>query len=140
MGFVRRKQYKLHNHFQDPELAGLEVVAEPLPVGEHMVLLLTCQSRPGQTAQEVAEWVGKMSALLAEAIEVWNLEDRTGRPVPVTAEAVATLDQDFLYELAGAYFRASSEVPAPLEQPSSGGGPSLEASLPMETLSSSPPS
>lgn len=140
MGYIRRKTYRLHDHFEDPELAGLEVVAEPLPIGEHMVLLLACQQRPGKTREEVAEWVETVSTLLAEAIESWNLEDRTGRPVPVTAEAVATLDQDFLYELAGAYFRAASEVPAPLEQTSPAGGPSLEASLPMETLSSSPPS
>ena len=140
MGFVRRKQYKLHDHFQDPDLAGLEVVARALPVGEHMALLAVAQERPESTRESIAAWAGEMCALIAESIVSWNLCDDDGRPVPVSAEGVATLDHDAVYELAGAYFRAATEVKAPLDEPPPGGGPSLEGSIPMEALSPSPPS
>ncbi|GAA3718309.1 hypothetical protein [Streptomyces tremellae] len=75
---------------------------------------------------------------MADSLISWNLEDETGAPVPATAKAVYAEDQELMLALAAEWMRLlHGGMTRPLEQPSTDGAPSLEASLPMEPVSES---
>ncbi|MFI0768629.1 hypothetical protein ACH4TQ_27640 [Streptomyces sp. NPDC021218] len=129
MGYrPKRKTYTLS--FEDPDFNGLEVKVHGLNTGQMLDL---------DTAREEGseEAIRDMLQLLADQLIEWNVEDDEGRPVPTTFDGIRTLDLDFNWAIINAWQAAVAEVPAPLEQPSTAGEPSVEASIPMETLSES---
>lgn len=131
MGFVaKRKTYTLQ--FEDDEdLKGLEVKLRGLNTGQ--VLDLDAARQDGSD-----DAVRSMLQLMADQLVEWNLEDPdTGEPVPATLEGVRSLDFDLNWKIIDAWQAAVSGVPAPLDDGSNSGDQSLEASIPMETLSSS---
>jgi len=69
----------------------------------------------------------------------WNLEDDDGKPLPMTMDAVKTIDHDLVAALNNAWVQTLIGVHDgdPLPESSPSGGPSLAASVPMEALSES---
>jgi hypothetical protein len=122
MGY-QRKVYRLV--FDDPEMDGLEVRAKSVSLGAMR-----------KAADSDDEFL--MMELFAKALVSWNLED-DGEPVPATLEGLEDQDPEFVTAIITAWTGTISGVPdaSPLGGGSDSGRRSLEASIPMETLSPS---
>lgn len=81
--------------------------------------------------------VGHQLKTMGEKLLSWNLEDEDGQPVPATSEGVLQQDKDLMIAICTAWLDALRGVSGPLEQTSPDGGPSLEASIPMDVPSES---
>lgn len=133
MGFKReRKTYRLQF---EGELQGLVVRARSLPLGKFMELgkLLDTDAEITPSGEDMGK-VDTMFHTFADALLSWNLEDDDDNPVPATAEGLYTQDLEFCTAVITAYMHAVSGVSAPLPQGSPAGEPSLEESIPMESL------
>lgn len=137
MGYRRSpKAYRLK--FEDPELAGLEVTARSLPLGEF--LKVSEMATASSTAESMKSADQLFRAFSSSLIE-WNLENDFGDPVPATYEGVLSQELDFMMTVVMAWVSAMSDVDSPLPQGSPNGVPSaLAPSLPMEPHSPNPPS
>lgn len=134
MGYKRtRKRYKLR--FEDPDLAGFEVVMGSLSIGEFMDLTSMVQADPKEGAASTNRLLGKFS----RSIVSWNLEDDDGRPVPATLEGVQTQELGFIMQVVMAWMDAIAAVDPTSRAGANGGGTFPEVSLPMEPLSPSLP-
>jgi hypothetical protein len=112
------------------ELHGLVARAHGLSMDEYV----TAVGLDGGDGYDTAEGVKRFYDALVE----WNLEDTDGKPVPVNA--AHTRSNRIIAALTTAWIEAvSSGVHSndPLPESSPSGEPSLEASIPMETLSPS---
>ncbi len=151
-GFTpKRRVYVLD--FEGTDLDGLEVRTRSAPIGMMLALgelLDQAGAVPDQAALAglaQAEQMRKMAGFMkqiraavdrfATVLLGWNLTDEQGGKVPATVEGLLTLDPGELMLLIRTWTSVIAEAPAPLPQPSSSGGPSLEGSLPMEPLSES---
>lgn len=137
MGYVRNKIYRLV--FEDPDMDGLEVRAKSVPLGQMLEFTkLQGQDLENLPRDRQAETMTAMLETFAGVLVDWNLEEDTpaGRvPVPATLDGLKTLDFDFVMQIIVAWMDAIMAVAAPLGRSSRFGGPSLEASIPMEPLS-----
>jgi hypothetical protein len=142
-GYIR-KGLKLV--FADEEFEGLVVYARRLTIGQLLDLTaLQGLKNLADDSPEVREKLQEVFNLLASLIKSWNLEELADEddedgprvPVPVTGEALAQQDLGLVMAMINAIQDASAGVSAPLDRSSSAGQPSLELSLPMETLSPS---
>jgi hypothetical protein len=139
VGYQRkRKVYKLI--FADEEMNGLEVRCTSVSI--ETMLSLTALS--GLAAKSLSEYsiedlgsVNLVFEVFAEALVSWNLEDEDGNPVPATLEGVKAQDIDFLNVIITAWMERVAGISGPLAPASTAGSRSLEASIPMETLSPS---
>lgn len=132
MGYKRtRKVYNLV--FDDEDMQGLEVKARSMPLGELMEMANVIDNMNAASLEEVNE----MLSTFADVLISWNLEDEDGVTVPPTVEGLYAQDTEFVFSIIGSFVNAVSGVPAPLEQPSPGGEPSLAASIPMDVPSAS---
>jgi len=133
---IGQKVYRLV--FDDGDLAGLEVRTRSLPLGA----LLDIAKLAGLAGKQfdVADLgeVEKLFSLFADALLSWNVEDEAGAAVPATPEGLRLLDFGTVIQLISEWIEAVAGVAVPLPKTSSGGQPSLEASMPMEPLSPSP--
>ena len=131
MGYKpKQKIYKLD--FTGTDHEGLQVSIRGLNTGQYMDLFV---------AKSEAEAGGETTRLLqimASRLVGWNVEDEADLPVPATLDGIKAMDLDFNLAIVNAWTTAMAGVSAPLEPSSSGGEPSLEASIPMEVLSASP--
>jgi hypothetical protein len=138
-----RRQKKIHKLTFDEstgDLAGLEVRVHSLTVGELMDMSrLTDQA--GRSDADADEFFQNFVRHLVS----WNVEDEFAdadgvglRPVPPTMEGVRSCDMDFIMAIVKRWMEAIAAVPDPLPEPSSGGPPHLEGSLPMDPLPSPP--
>lgn len=118
------------------DLDGFEVTTRRFTVGE--VDEITGLENV-QTIKGFAAALPRLSEILADCIEGWNLVER-GKLVPLDAEHIATRDHALIDQLLAALMRKSVSPPAPLSRPSSDGERYPEASIPMEPLSPSQPS
>ena len=136
MGFkVQRKAYRLA--FKGTEWDGLEVTARSLTTGQQLELESARIARAAGGADGDAG-TERMVRLFSGALMAWNAEDEdTGEPIPTTYEGVLSQDVDFVLAIIAAWNRAMNELPAPLSGTSSGGAPSVEASIPMDVPSPS---
>lgn len=92
---------------------------------------------PEDVAAAVASSSDMVDAFLDNLVE-WNVEDAAGAPIPATREGLARVSSTLGRHVLTTWWEfANGTVPDPKDQPSSGGSPSLEASLPMEPLSPS---
>jgi hypothetical protein len=135
MGYrVTPKAYRLK--FEDTEMAGFEVTARSLNTGQFLEFQAARMeaAKGGVGADGATE---RMLQMLSSAIVSWNAEDETGRTIPWTMDGLRTLDLDFNMAIISAWMDAINGVPAPLSQPSTGGSPSVEASIPMDVSSAS---
>jgi hypothetical protein len=131
---VKPKAYRLV--FQETDLAGLEVTARSLNTGqflEFQAARLT-QARGGEAAEPATQ---TMLQMLSDAIISWNAETEDGQKIPFTMDGLRSLELDFTMAIINAWTNAINGVPAPLSATSSGGSPSLEASIPMDVPSAS---
>lgn len=135
MGF-QRSTLKLV--FDDPELEGLEVRAHRLSAGA--LLTISRMRNADWNGDGGAQAVDDLAGQLVTALIDWNLEDENEVPVELTARNLADVDYKMLFAISDALLGASSGVSRPLPQPSSDTDTSVEASIPMETLSESLPS
>jgi len=129
MGF-RLRNKRINISFEEGhEYHGLEVSLKGLSLGDFLELQGIGEVDNSTLAAQLKRF--------AESLIDWNLEDETGTPIPPTPDAVYGQDQDLMLLLATRWMQVlQGDVPAPLEQPSPDGEPSLEASIPMDTLSS----
>jgi hypothetical protein len=145
-GFKRKnKAYRLK--FVDSDLDGLEIVMRSVSTGRILELqeMATVTNAAIAAAQDGTDggtsvdpaMVRKMVEMVAGAMISWNLEDDDDVPVPITVEGLLDQEIDFLMQIVMAWTEAIAGVAAPLEPGSTSGVNALEASLPMETLSSS---
>jgi hypothetical protein len=134
-GFRRqRKRYRLR--FEGTSLDGLVVVMESVQIAT-MLQIAEMASLADELTPEGLQSLGVMFELLAEALIEWNLEEEDGTPVPATIDGVKSLDLGDAMLLIKEWMGAIGGVDRPLDQGSTGGGPSAVASLPMEPLSAS---
>lgn len=134
MGYVRqRKIYRLR--FEDPDMNGLIVRARSVPMGE--LLAIGTAAADFENGSRDPQGLGQMFEVFASALVEWNLEEPDGTPVPTTVDGLYAQDIDFLMEIIQAWIEAIQGVAGPLGQPSPSGGPSLAATIPMETKSPS---
>lgn len=121
--------------FADPEFDGLEVRARRLTVGAMLRLhKLSATQAASPDGDDSAERFGELLSAVADSIISWNLEDDQGQPVPATAAGLRSQDMPLVEAVKQALLDASVGVAPPLPQPSSGGGPSPEESIPMDPL------
>ncbi|MEU6785908.1 hypothetical protein ABZ912_42535 [Nonomuraea angiospora] len=137
MTYKRKKTFLLK--WDDGEFEGLEVRVRSISVRRFLQLgpLLEASFSDGFSEKDIAE----MEALFREFSQTlvsWNLADEdTDEPVPCTFDAFMDQDIAFVKEIISSWAEHIAGVAAPLEQPSPGGEPFPEESLPMETLSPS---
>lgn len=135
MGFkVQRKAYRLK--FDEPEYEGLEVTAHSIDTAQFLELVEAQMVRAegGERAKDANR---KMLMMLADALVSWNAEDEDGNPIPPTFDGMLGQDPAFNMRVLSAWTDAIAGVSAPLPQTSTDGSPSVEASIPMDVLSSS---
>ncbi|WP_405611378.1 hypothetical protein [Streptomyces sp. NBC_01508] len=127
----RHKKKRVRVAFEEPhEYAGFEAVLRGKTLGEYLSLLGVGEVDQSALSEQLKE--------MARSLISWNLKDEdTGEPVSATPDAVYEQDQDLMLALGSAWLDGLAGVSAPLAENSSDGGPSLEASLPMEPLSAS---
>jgi hypothetical protein len=133
MGFEGRKTLKLN--FDDPDLAGLEVVTRR-PSLEQVLAVGKAADKAAAKDDGDDSAVSAMADLFIETLIGWNLEN-DGEPVPHNAKALMNQDQPVAQAIIEAWEEnaiKSTRVPAPLATSSNVGEPSLAASLPMEPL------
>lgn len=131
------KVFKLR--FADPELNGLEVVTGSASIGDMLRLQeLADRASTEQNAANGAALTNAMITLFCRALRSWNLLDENDQEVPATIEGALSQDTDLVMAVIKAWMEAVNGVSAPLADGSPYGASALEASLPMETLSSSP--
>lgn len=123
--------------FPDGRYAGAEVFARcSLSIGEYFDFLAVRDSDADDEAGGVRGYVEAMYRAFTPYLESWNLT-KEGEPVPCDFDGLWSLDRELSRQIIRAWQRAIDEVPDPLGQPSSGGRPSAELSMPMEPLSES---
>lgn len=127
MGFVLApKTYSLTFEGQ-PQYDGLKVEMAGLPLRSYLEI----QRLQGADSADSSE---RMVEIFSGFVISWNLEHQVdGKivPVPVSYASISALDVDFVLTLIGAWMTAIAGVPAPLEQKSTAGDLSLEATMPM---------
>lgn len=135
MGYKRARTVKLT--WADGEFEGLEVRAKRISIGKFLKLLPLLDGDFGDFNAETVKDMEQLVLEFGRYLVSWNLEDEDGQAVPCTPESFMDQDLAFVMEVVQRYGESISGVSAPLPQSSSGGAPSLEASLPMEPLSPS---
>ncbi|MGH7179199.1 MAG: hypothetical protein ACREJC_17610 [Tepidisphaeraceae bacterium] len=124
------------------DMEGLVVRARSATIGEitefnHLLGFKAAQHvAAGMPVADAEEESKKPLVKFIDFLVDWNVLDDNGDPVPATLAGVSTQEPTFMWKIINAWMTAGS-APAPLEQPSSDGEQSLEASIPMEPLSPS---
>lgn len=146
MGYVPRRTFKIVFR-EGHEFDGLEVRMKSVSVGKLLALLPVVDQLDDMLKSSDLEPVESVFRELAALIDWWNVEEEeldlngvpTGKLVPVTPDYAGLVAQDL--RMVNAIMRQWAKhvagVSAPLDGPSPSGNPSLEASIPMETLSPS---
>lgn len=128
MGYKRKPKYIRFTFADDTEYAGLSVTVRTVNLRSLLKI---------RAASAEADDVEVLAGLVADQLVEWNLEEEDGTPIAPSREALLDQDFDFLMAIINEWNATVAGVSAPLEQPSTSGGKSLEASIPMETLSGS---
>jgi hypothetical protein len=136
MGYVRERP--IHRLvFDDPAMAGLTVRVRAMPFGEARHIGDRVRDDQGLI---LIDKVAK--EFFSEGVFLdWDLEKPAGTPVPGTVEGLYTNDRDFIEAVLLGWLHSIGEtMPAPLDERSTSGEKSLEASIPTEPLSPNPTS
>lgn len=139
MGYKPQKtEYELS--FEDGDLAGLEVRARGIPLGQFLDMVSLADEAQQNAGKVGPDAVRKMLDFLvafADVLVSWNVEDEDGAPVPANLDGVRTQEFPFVLEIVKVWMGAAAGVSGPLEQTSNDGSLSEMALIPTETLSSS---
>ncbi len=135
MGFKAKKKLYLLD-FQGTNLEGLEIYVRGASLGRMLDLTnlatLGQDIKSGGFSSQDLDSIKEIFSLFIEKVDRWNLEDEDGNPVPVSYEAFMDLDPGDAMQAITAWQSAILEVPAPLEQKSSGGKRWVGEPIPME--------
>lgn len=126
MGFeVKRTTARLI--FDDPEMAGAEVVCRGVPLGTYFELA---------KLQDVGTDGGLqlMQTFAEKVLDEWNLQEE-GVAIPATFDGLMSLEPGMAMAIIDAWIRSVVTVKAPLAEPSTDGDLSAAASIPMVPLS-----
>lgn len=114
--------------------------------GNRLEAVLSCPSldefahiaaiRDATTSQQLDAFV----ELLAVHLEAWNATDDDDVPLPPTVDGLRAVDPMVVFFMAADWMTQVTRVSVPLGRRLSGGGTSLELSIPMAPLSPSPES
>jgi len=118
----------------DPKFGGLEIKVRSQTFAE-WTTTGTAIVWPGDDATEDAknQYFRDLVARFASYIVWWNLTDENGLPEPIGTAALQGLDRSVVLDLFTAWNEAQSgKITGPLDQPSPGGEPSVEASIPVD--------
>lgn len=119
--------------FPDGKYEGAEVFARiSLSIGEYFDVLAVRNAE----IEEPRRYAEDMMRTFAPYLVSWNLT-KNGEPVPCDFDGLWSIDRELAKQMCIAWQRAVEGLPGPLGQPSSGGRPSAELSMPMEPLSES---
>lgn len=133
--------YKLQ--FADEKLNGLEVRVKAFAfqdvLDNEAILYGGWLYDPDLSAEEKAAKRDELHRLFAGQLVDWNLE-KNGQPVPATFEGLRSQEVPLVGTIISAWRDNAIGVAIPLEQPSTDGEPSVEASIPMESPSDLPES
>lgn len=135
MGYTRTRATITVTWPEGDDLHGLEVVTRSLSLGTYLSLIGMGEVDRSGLKDMIAEF--------ANSLVSWNLTDPDGEPVPATQAAALAEDHALMLAICSRWMdtlHGRDKEAGPLDQPSPGGEPSLEASIPMETVSPSPPS
>lgn len=135
MGYQDIDRYVLK--FEDRD--GLEVTVDGISTGDLLdVAGWAAQVKDSKDAAGNLDAVGKLMGMLATALVEWNVEDRHGKPVPVTLAGLRSLKLTLVMDIVNAWMAAQTQVDEDLGKGSdSGPGSGLERSIPMEPRSPS---
>jgi hypothetical protein len=111
--------------FEGDEFDGLQVRTGSPSIGALRKILSLSESDASDTAA-----LDPMIRMFAELLVDWNVEDDSGDPVPATEDGLNSQDSEFV-------MRRNTQVPAPLDETSTGGSLSGVPSLPMDPSSTS---
>jgi hypothetical protein len=118
---------------------GLEVVTKRVTVDGLMEFIGLAEGldkvNSEHASPEDLKRVGQLFSRFAGVLVSWNVEDEDGQPVPPTREGIGSQDFQFVMEIITSWITEISSAPPPL--PGNSSGPP-EASIPMESLPSSP--
>jgi hypothetical protein len=120
--------------------AGVKVIVKGLTIGEALEFgefLDGVLIAPIMREEDVVRR-DRAYALFASRVVEWNLESESGVPLPATLDGMHKLDWTWGRDFIHAWTRVVSDVPDPLEQPSTDGPQSPAASVPMEPWLESP--
>lgn len=144
------KQYRLVWPDDNLEMAGVVVVMKGLSIRrllDAQKLVRSGVLRKSDDGGADEEAVEAVFQLVADNLVSWNLEEDDtedddgnvvpGGPVPTTLDGVMSLELDPVVEILNQWLEGIASVPGPLAPSSSGGEPSAELSIPMESLSAS---
>lgn len=138
MGFKPKKtMYRLV--FKDPDMDGLVVIGKALSMGKTLQLQQYATKFADVSDKDgiPPEMLDEMLGLLTEGLAEWNVEDDDDQPVPLTDEGILTQEIPFIMKIIYAYGAAMGQVKEELGKESISGSSFPEASIPMETSSTS---
>lgn len=145
MGYKRQRTVKIA-FGEGHEFEGLEVRVKVVGIRKLLQLMRVVDKldlseiSEVSTDEEAAEFEVAFQQI-ASVFDSWNIEDEnddgTVTPVPCTFEALMEQDLRLIVCVMKAWAEHLAGVPAPLGEPSNSGGPSLEASIPMDVRSES---
>jgi hypothetical protein len=141
MAGFRRQARTIVLHFTG-ELEGLEVRARSVSVGTITRMLELAQKVQGKLAPEDIGIIGELFGTFAAAVVSWNLEhEERGAdgatswvPTPISVAGLEKHDGDFVLDMIMAWIDGAIGTPGETGKESPDGKPSVEASMPMETL------
>jgi hypothetical protein len=136
MGFtVPRRIYKLE--FDGEKYAGIVVRVRAMSFATLLDIENMRRSDEMADRAEMRAQLDEFHGIFVDHLVDWNLEEEDGAPVPLTVEGLRSQEGSFVTSIIAAWRDTPTEVPAPLGRPSSDGDPSVELSVPMESLSES---
>lgn len=121
--------------FADPEFEGLVIEAKSPSMGDFLDMSGLAEiDISAASVEDVAE-VNSLFELFVDSVQKWNLEDDDDQPMPVSVKSLRSLDLHFVMSMIEAWMAAVQGASPDLSQPSVGGQPYPEASIPMENWS-----
>jgi hypothetical protein len=131
-------------HLKFEKRDGLEVTVEGLSTGDMLAAMSLMAGMPTQAeaakadaakglTPEMAAAIEQMMAMLAGALDSWNVEDRKGEPVPLTLDGLKSLKMTLVMDIINAWMSAQTG-PDPTSPPGSSDG-ATAADIPMTPMS-----
>lgn len=136
MGFTPPTSVYTLDFPEGDELHGLTVEARSVSVGTFL-RLARLQDTASEGGLEALAAVDELFDAFGKALRSWDLQDDDGQDVPATADGLRTLELRHAMAVITAWMGGMSQAPAPLDETSTGGGPSVVELPPMELSSAS---
>lgn len=134
MGYHKARQVARLVWPDGHELHGLEIRVKVISVGTYLQYTRIFGDKSAENSDDE---VTEIYSDFVDNLISWNLEDEEGKPIPQTLEGLFTQELDFINTIIFAWADSLTKVSEELGKGSPSGDRSVEASLPMETLSPS---